>query len=211
MSLDFNDSERQNSGDVIPNGTLVRVIGVIRAGGISRPGQDKVDGGYLTASKSSDVLYLSWEYTVVDGPFARRKFWQNMTVAGGQTNERGESKAWNITKTSMRAMLCSARNVKPDDMDEHATAARRINAWADLDGIEFAAKVGISKGNNGYPDKNQIAAVIEPDHKDYHAIMSGGGGAAAAPVAPIMQAAWAKPAAPAGANGGGGAVPAWAR
>ncbi len=206
--LDFNDGERQRGADVIPNGTLVRAVGVIRPGGVSRPGQEKVDGGYLTASKSSDVLYLSWEFTVVDGPFARRKFWQNMTVSGGEVNERGESKAWNITKTSMRAMLCSARNVKPDDMSEHATAARRINAWADLDGVEFAAKVGISKGNNGYPDRNQIAAVIEPGHKDYTAIMSGEGGATVAASAPAPQAAWAKPATAAPATG---AVPAWAR
>jgi hypothetical protein len=208
--LDFNDGERQSSGgDVIPNGTLVRVIGVIRPGGVSRPGQEKVDGGYLTASKTSDVLYLSWEFTVVDGPFARRKFWQNMTVAGGQVNERGESKSWNITKTSMRAMLCSARNIRPDDMSDNAASARRINTWGDLDGIEFAAKVGVSKGSNGYPDKNQIAAVIEPDNKAYGAIMNGEGGAPVMAAAPMAQATWAKPAAAAAA--GNGAVPAWAR
>jgi hypothetical protein len=29
-------------------------------------------------------------------PFAKRKFWQNFTVAGGKVDEKGVSKGWNI-------------------------------------------------------------------------------------------------------------------
>jgi hypothetical protein len=149
--LDFNSADRQSNGfDLIPNGTLVRVIGTIKPGGVSRPGLEAVDGAYLTASRSSDVLMLAFEFTVTAGPFARRKFWQNMGVSGGQLNEKGESKSWNITKSTLRAMLNSARNVMPDDEGERAKTARCIRAWQDLEGIEFAAKIRLNPEKNGY-------------------------------------------------------------
>lgn len=215
--LDFNDAEPQRGMDLIPAGTLVRVVGVLRPGAVSRPGMEKIDGGCLTASKTSDVLYLSWEFTVVDGPYRNRKFWQNMTVAGGEVNEKGESKAWNITKSTLRAMLNSARGVKPDDASPQAAAARRIECWRDIERIEFACRVRINPARGDFLASNSIGQVIEPDHKDYAAIM-GGTGAGDAPSAPQAAAAptpaWAAtPAATRPASGGNGAavLPAWAR
>ncbi len=206
--IDVNDGEPQRGGELIPQGTKVRVVGVIRPGGVNRPGQEKVDGGYPTASKSSDVLFLSWEFTVVDGPYAKRKFWQNMSVSGGDVNEKGESKSWNITKSTLRAMLNSARNIKPDDTSERAMSGRRFNAWSDLHGIEFACTVRVQKAKpgSGYQDNNSIGTVLEPDHKDYAATM-GGEGAASAPAAPAPT--WAAAAPPKAVSGA--AVPAWAR
>lgn len=207
--IDVNDGEPQRGGDLIPHGTKVRVIGTIRPGGSNRPGQERVDCGYLTASKTSDVQFLSWEFTIVDGPFARRKFWQNMSVAGGEVNEKGESKSWNITKSTLRAMLNSARNVKPDDNTERGVAARRFNSWGDLDGIEFCCTVRVQKAkpNSGYQDSNSIGTVIEPDNKDYAALMSGAGDVGGAPAATAPS--WANNAPPAAASAG--SVPAWAR
>lgn len=211
--IDVNDGEPQRGGELIPNGTKVRVIGVIRPGGTNRPGQERVDGGYPTASKSSDVLFLSWEFTIVDGPFARRKFWQNMSVAGGDVNEKGESKSWNITKSTLRAMLNSARNVKPDDNTERGMSARRFNSWGELDGIEFCCTVRVQqpKPGSNYQPSNSIGTVIEPDHKDYAALMSGSEGGTTTAAAPAP--AWASSAAPAAAAAktAGAAVPAWAR
>lgn len=208
--IDVNDAEPQRGGDLIPNGTKVRVIGTIRPGGANRYGQEKVDAGYLTASRSSDVLFMSWEFTIADGPFARRKFWQNMTVSGGEVNEKGESKAWNITKSTLRAMLNSARNVKPDDNTERGMAARRFTSWGDLNGIEFACTVRVQKAkpDSQYQDSNSIGTVIEPDHKDYAALMSGAD--AGAPAASTPAPAWAGNA-QAAKPASNSAMPAWAR
>lgn len=48
-----------------------------------------MDAGLLKASQSSDAKMLDCEFTVVDGPHARRKFWQSFTVAGGKVDEKG--------------------------------------------------------------------------------------------------------------------------
>jgi hypothetical protein len=181
---DFNDAGPQRvGGDLIPDKTVARVIGTIRPGGANREGQD--DGGFLTASKNSDVLYLSFEFTVVDGPFARRKFWQNMTVSGGEVNEHGESKAWNITKSTVKAMLNSAHGLMPDDTSETARRKRVINSWDDLAGLEFVCRVRVvpPKPGTTYQAQNQIGQVIEPDHKEYAPTMSGVAVAHPSPVA----------------------------
>ena len=56
------------------------------------------------------------------GPYARRKFWQNFTVAGGKVDEKGQSKGWNIAKSAFRAMIDSALGLNPKD--ESAAAKR---------------------------------------------------------------------------------------
>lgn len=166
--LDFNNAAPQRSGfDLIPNGTIVRCIGTIRPGGKSRPGLEAVDQGMLTQSKSSDVMYLSFEYVVTEGPYAKRRWWGNLTVCGGSVDERGESKGWNITKSTFRALLNCNRSIRPDDESPQAASGRQINSWADINGLEFLCKVKIQKGQDGYQDQNSIAMIIEPGHKDW--------------------------------------------
>lgn len=174
--LDFNDAGPQRDfSDLIPAGTIVKVIGTIRPGGHSRPGHAE-DAGYLTASKTSDALMLDWEFVVVGGPFNKRKVWQYMTVDGGKVDENGQSKAWAITRSTLRAMVNSGRGVHPEDTSPNALAARRFHSWGDLDGIEFVAKIGIEKAKegSGYSDKNKLLVVIEPGHKHYDAVMHNG-------------------------------------
>jgi hypothetical protein len=83
----------------------------IRPGGVD--GATPMDGGLLKASQSSDARMLDCEFTVVEGPYARRKFWQNFTVAGGKLDEKGQSKGWNISKSAFRAMIDSALGLDP--------------------------------------------------------------------------------------------------
>ena len=213
MSLDFNDGERQRSIEIIPQGTVVRVVGTIKPGGISRPGSEQADAGWLTASRSSDVLMLKWEFVVTDGPYRNRRFWPNMTVHGGDVNEKGESKGWNVAKSQIRAMLNSARNIKPDDESPTALAARRINSWADLNGIECLIKVGVEKGQNGYPDKNRIGTIIEPGNKEYvppGTPMPASAAVVSAPAAAPATPAWGAPP-PVAAPAASSSTPAWAR
>lgn len=206
---DFNDAEAQREFDVIPHGTVVPVVMTIRPGATG-------DGGWATASVTSDATYLNAEFTVSEGPYINRKFWQNLTISGGKVNEKGESIAWNITKSTIRAMLNSARGVKPDDDSEAARKARVITSWGDLNGLQFIVKVKVEKDKKGqYPDKNQIAQVIEPGHKDYtpDAFSRAPAQATAAPAAP--KPAWAQgnaaPAQAAAAAAPQGNLPAWAR
>ncbi len=97
QGMDFNDAGQQQSGELIPANTIAKVVATLRPGSTGQ-------GGWLTRSNTSDVEYLNFEFTVLEGPFAKRKFWQNMTVSGGKVDERGQSKAWGITRR--RCALC---------------------------------------------------------------------------------------------------------
>ena len=133
MSYDFNGADRQSSGfDPIPAGTIVPLTMSIRPGGAG-------DGGWFKQSQSSDALMLDCEFVVSEGPYAKRKIWQFLIVSGGKLNERGESTAGNITRATLRAILESARGIRPDDMDK----------------------------TGQYADKNRIHTVITPDMKEY--------------------------------------------
>ena len=65
---------------------------------------------------------LDCEFTVVEGPHAKRKFWQMFTVQGGKVDENGVSIGWNISKSTFRAMIDSALGLDPQDMSETAKA-----------------------------------------------------------------------------------------
>lgn len=163
MSFDFNfnTAEKQTGGELIPDGVIVPVVMNIRPGGVG-------EGGWLTASKSSDAEMLNCELTVCDGPYAKRKIFTNMTVSGGSLNDKGESKGGNITRSTLRAILESARNINPNDMSEEATNKRTISGFGDLNGIVFLMKVGIEKDKTGqYADKNKIKTIITPDMRQY--------------------------------------------
>jgi hypothetical protein len=75
----------------------------------------------------------------------------------------------------LRAILESARGIKPDDFSSQARAARNAKL-VDFDGIRFIGKIGIEKGgvksdgNGNYPDRNVLQFVITPDRKDWHAV-----------------------------------------
>lgn len=160
--LDLNSADQQQGfGELIPAGTIAPVIMTIRPGG-------KGPEGWLTESKSSDAMYLNCEFTVTEGPFAKRKLWSNLTWTGGKKNDKGQSMGGEITRSTLRAMLESARNIMPEDMSEKAMAARRVNSFGEFDGLEFVIKIGVEKNkDSAYPDKNKILSVVTPDKPDY--------------------------------------------
>ena len=115
------------------------------------------------------------------GPFAKRKMWSNIGLRSPKGPTWGQ-----MGRSFIRAALNSARNVNPQDNSPQASAARRINSFADLDGIEFIARVDVEKDSKD-EDRNVVKLAIEPDHKDYAALMGGvpkgatGGGNSGAP------------------------------
>jgi hypothetical protein len=155
---DLNDAQPQMApvGDLIPDGTFAKVKMTIRPGGTN--GSTPIDAGLLKASQSSDAKLLDCEFTVVAGPYARRKFWQNFTVAGGKLDEKGQSKGWNISKATFRAMVDSALGLDPRDESAAAKAKRVFQGLKQLDGIVVAARIMVEPASDPqYRDANKLA------------------------------------------------------
>jgi len=158
---DFNDAK--SNINLIPKGTLVKVRLTIRPGGFDDPSQGWT-GGYATRG-STGAVYLNGEFTVTEGEYARRKIFTLI----GLYSPKGPD--WtNMGRSFVRGMLNSARGISDKDMSPEAQAARRIGGFADLDGIEFVARIDVGTDANG-DDKNEIRSAVTPDHKDYTAIM----------------------------------------
>lgn len=171
---DLNDAQPQMAliGELIPDGTFAKIKMTIRPGGLN--GSTAMDAGLLKASQSSDAKMLDCEFTVVAGPYVRRKFWQNFTVAGGKVDEKGQSKGWNISKSAFRAMVDSALGLDPKDESPAAKQKRVIQGLKQLDGIVFAARLMVEPTSNPqYKDQNRLANVVLPGDAQYAAVMRG--------------------------------------
>ena len=213
MSFDLNDVAPQQSGDLIPDGTFAKVTMTSRKGGVD--GMSELDKGLLKASNQpgSDVLMLDAEFTVAEGPHARRKFWQLFTVQGGKLDEQGQSIGWKISKSTFRSMIDSALGLKSDDMSEQAKTKRVLRGLADLEGITFVAKIQVEPSRNpAYKDANKLDHVVLPTAPEWQKVMNGES-VPAQPSNKIRAAALpAQPATPAWGQQtqSGPAAPAWA-
>ncbi len=107
--------------ELIPAGTIASVLMRIRPGGA---GED----GMLKRSKEGDCEMLDCEFVLVDGPYARRKFWGNLVLEG---TTAGHAQAAEISRGVLRGILESARNIRPDDLSDQARARR----MADPEGL----------------------------------------------------------------------------
>ena len=174
MTFDMNDAEPQKIGELIPDGSFAKVTMIIRPGGID--GQAEIDQCLLKAPKdpTSDARMLDCEFTVLEGPLARRKFWQLFTVQGGKVDENGVSIAWKISKSTFRAMIDSALGLDPQDMTEAAKQKRILRGLADLNYINFVAKVKVEPSEDArYGDQNRLDRVVLPTEKEWKLVMDG--------------------------------------
>lgn len=196
---DFNSA--QSNSNVIPKGTLAKVRLTIRPGGFDDPSQGWT-GGFAKRA-ATGAVYLDAEYTVVDGPYARRKIWSLI----GLYSPKGPDWA-NMGRSLIRGILNSARGISDKDNSPEAQARRRINGFGDLDGLEFVARIDIGQDTNG-DDKNEVRGAVAPDHRDYAALM----GTVALPIGtatPQQTTPAARPSQPASAPGNAGR-PSWAQ
>lgn len=178
---DFNDADAQQGAfELIAKGAIVPLRMTIKPGGHDDHSQGWT-GGYATQSFDTGAVYLACEFVVTAGPFAKRKMWSNIGLHSPKGPTWGQ-----MGRSFIRGALNSARNVHPQDNTPQASSARRINSFADLDGIEFIARIDVEKDTKG-EDRNVVKLAIEPDHKDYAALMGGvprgpsGGGNPGAP------------------------------
>lgn len=180
--LDFNAAQTQEAVlGLIPSGTLVKVRLFLRPGGAGPE-------GWLTQSRSSEALYLNTEAVILDGPYAKRRVYTRIGLKGRGTNTSDDLYA-SRGRALIRAILESARGVRAHDESEVAKAARSIASYADLNGLEFVARIGVDRDRAQPHDegRNVIAAAIGPDHADYARLMAPA--AASGEPAP----AWAQP------------------
>jgi hypothetical protein len=164
MSIDFNNSENQSNFDLIPNGTLAKVRMSIKPGGYDDQNQGWV-GGYATRNEATGSIYLSCEFVILEGEYAKRKVWGILGLHSNKGPEWG-----NMGRSFIKAILNSARGFSESDNSPAAQSARKINGIGDLDGIEFVAKITTKKDQNEEL-RNEIRFAITPDNKDYKAIM----------------------------------------
>jgi hypothetical protein len=188
------------------------------------------------AAEPSDAYYLKTEFTVLRGPYKGRKFWGNLTVAGGKVDEKGKSIAAGITRQTIRSILDSSQGLKTSDESPEAMAKRVIRGYRDLQGKTFIAKAKVEPAQKGYPAKNGLGQVLTIDMKGYptsdadldNPTVTGATGASAAPApvwaggtspanpAPAATAAFQPPAATvnasqAPAQNNSDAIPNWAK
>ena len=117
---DFNDADaQQGEFNLIPKGTQARVRMAIKPGGHDDASKGWT-GGYATASDETGAVFLSCEFVLLTGPFAKRKIWSNV----GLHSNKGPTWA-QMGRSFIRAVLNSARNVQPQDNSPQAAAARR--------------------------------------------------------------------------------------
>jgi len=173
----------------------------IRRGGSD--GDSEIDRGLLKASNapSSDVKSLDCEFTVTEGPYARRKFWQMFTVSGGKVDDHGVSIGWKISKSIFRAMIDSGLGLDPRDMSEAAKAKRVLRGLSDLTGITFVGVISVEPSSNPrYGDSNRLARVVLPTEPEWRRVLDG----ESVPPAPSKPRARSAPAAATAT-----AAPAW--
>lgn len=185
---DFNNSDNQSNFDLIPNNTIAKVRMSIKPGGYDNQDQGW-SGGYATKNEVTGSIYLSCEFVVLDGKYAKRKVWGLIGLHSNKGPEWG-----NIGRSFIKAILNSSRGFSENDVSLAAMSARKINGLSDLDGIEFVAKITVTKDHsNDYGDelKNEIRFAITPDHKEYKDVIAASNNQQSASSTPAVASSFA--------------------
>lgn len=153
--LDFNDAGDQRTFEVIPAGSIVTLQMIIRPGAAG-------DGGWLKRSADGGSEGLDCEFIVVDGPYAKRKLWQLYTLHG---TTAGHTEAGEISRKTLKAILESARGIRPDDTSEAAKKARSVADWNEFNNLRFVARLGVRPPKGDYAAKNVVLEIITPDRQ----------------------------------------------
>ncbi len=156
--------EPASNYSLIPNGTVAKVRMTIKPGGHNDLTQGWTDD-YATKSIISGSVYLDTEFVILEGIYAKRKIWGMIGLFSNNGPE------WsNIGKAFIKSIMNSAKGISPKDNSDTAVATRRIDSFKPLDGIEFVARIDVTKDPQGN-NRNEIRAAITPDHKEYAEFM----------------------------------------
>lgn len=158
---DYNDAEPQGNFDLIPKGTIARVVLKIKPGGYRDASRGWTDG-YATRNEKTGSVYLSCDFTLMEGPYQGQKVWGFIGLYSAKND------IWaTLNRSFVRAILNSARGFREEEDTPQAVAARRIQSFAELDGLEFVARIDEEQDKETGKLKNVIKVALTPDHKAY--------------------------------------------
>jgi hypothetical protein len=192
MAIDLSDVSR-----CIPAGTIAIVHMHVKP-----PGDMAGADGVLKRTKNGDAEGLDAEFTVLEGPYAKQKFYSFMMLVG---TTDGQKSMCESTKVKLKAIVDSARFLDPNDKSPE-TRAKRTVEWRDFDGVRFLCEIGIEPARGGFDERNSIVKVITRDMPQWNGrppIEQPGGpdpllggapsnGETAPAPAPIIKPAWAQ-------------------
>lgn len=177
MAIDFNNEEEQierNYGPV-PNGSrvLVRLT-------LEKPQYASREDPDLAETKAG-LLQLPCKMEVVEGTYAGCSWYEYITLQSSMQRIRlteNFQTACRIGGRMLRSIIEAHRGVDPKDTSNRAVNARVINAWGDLDGMEFPARLGINnksyEGKNGKTYwNNRLGRIVPVTDKEYAEIKRG--------------------------------------
>jgi hypothetical protein len=146
--IDFNN---YNDNDLIP----ARTVAVVQMN--LRSGPDYLEG-IVKPTKARDAYGLDVEYTVLDGPHAKRKLY-GFVLTQGETDGQ-KSMIEQRSMPFLKGILNSAYYLDPADSSPAACEKRR-KELRDFDGLRLLAEVGVEKSKDAaYPDKNVVVRAI---------------------------------------------------
>jgi hypothetical protein len=120
---------------------------------------DGIDG-VLKQTKDGTGHVLDTEYTVLEGQYAKRKFF-GYPLVQGETD--GQKLMVEKTMGLLRSIIDSAKFLDPSDQSSEANAKRQMEL-RDFDGIRFLGEIGIEKSKDlAYSDKNIRLRAITKD------------------------------------------------
>ena len=151
--FDFNNVPEY---ELIPNGTFARARLCLKAG-------NDPENHWLTISKNGSK-YLNCEFVILEGPYAKRKIYHKIGIEGNLT--------WvEICRRFIKNLLESANAISRKDKSDKAQAARQLEDWSDLDGLEVLIQIGVEEGGE-YEPKNKVQSVITAEHQVYQQMMA---------------------------------------
>jgi hypothetical protein len=162
MTIDLNDTER----DLIPPGVYALKIQVNYG--------DAGSDGVLRRAKNGRSLMLEIECTVVGGEHRGRKVWDYLSV---ELDDNGPPLAADrldklkssirFGRNKLRNIIDSAHRLDPNDTSEATQKKRRLESYAEIDGLIFWAQIEERGAGNGFGPRNYVDYVITPDLPDY--------------------------------------------
>lgn len=174
--IDLSQEQEQKSAyGPVPNGSrvLVRLT-------IEKPKYASHDDELVAMAKTG-LLQLFCRLEVAAGSYEGVAWYENITLPSSAQKIRlteGQQKACGSGGRTLRAIVEAVRCVDPKDKSPQADRKRILNAWSDLDGMEFPARLGISRepyeGKDGRMYwSNTLGRILPCTDKEYKAIMAG--------------------------------------
>ena len=163
-TYNLNNAPTQKSFELIPGGSIVKVLLKIKPGGYDDISKGWT-GGYATMSPTTGACYLVGEFTILEGEYKDRKVWSMIGLHSNKSDVYALS-----GRAFIRAIVESKRGIASRDNSPEAQQARMFKGFSELDNIVFVAKIDVTKDSKG-EYRNEIRYAITAEHPRYTEVM----------------------------------------